>query len=148
MNKVILIGRLARDPELRTTSSGVSMTRFTVAVNRPIAQGTQPQTDFISCIAWKQTAETISKFLKKGSLIAIEGSIQTRSWESGDGKMNYATDIVVNRMHFVEKKSKDSGTVQYEQEPITKQPSPVLGDDPLMSDMGVLSSIPEEDLPF
>ena len=120
-----------------------------IAVDRNFAkQGEERKADFISCMAWKQTAESISKFFKKGSLIAIEGSIQTRSWESGNGKLNYATDVVVNRMHFIEKKSKDSGSVQYEQEPITKLPSPVLGDDPLISDIGILSSIPEDDLPF
>ena len=104
MNKVILIGRLARDPEMRTTGSGVTMTRFTVAVSRPVnpqnANG-QPQADFISCIAWRRQAENIAKYCSKGSQVAVEGRIQTGSYDGQDGQKRYTTDIVADNVTFL-----------------------------------------------
>lgn len=103
MNKVILIGRLARDPEMRTTGSGVSMTRFTVAVSRPFnpQAGGQPQTDFIGCIAWRRQAENIAKYCSKGSQVAVEGRIQTGSFDGQDGQRRYTTDIVCDNVTFL-----------------------------------------------
>ena len=98
MNKVILMGRLARDVDLRQTPSGISVARFTIAVNRRFAaKDAQQQADFISCVAWRQTGEFISRYFHKGSMIAVVGSIQTRSWDGQDGKRQYATDVVVDR---------------------------------------------------
>ncbi len=105
LNSVNLIGRFTRDPELRSTPNGVSTCSFTIAVDRNFArQGEERKADFIGCVAWRQTAELIAKFFKKGNLIALEGSIQTRTWDDNEGKRHYVTEVVVDRVHFVESK--------------------------------------------
>ncbi len=110
LNSVNLIGRFTRDPELRTTPNGVSTCSFTIAVDRNfVRQGEERKADFIGCVAWRQTAELISRYFKKGNLIALEGSIQTRSWDDNEGKRHYATDVVVDRIHFVESRSAREG---------------------------------------
>ena len=111
MNKVILIGRLAKDPELRTTASDIAVCSFTVAVDRRFKSEGQPTADFINVIAWRQTAEFVSKYFSKGSKIALSGSIQTRSWEDKDGNKRYATDVVADGVEFCERKSDNQ---QYE----------------------------------
>ena len=107
MNKVIIMGRLTKDLDIRTSQSGTSFMSFTVAVNRAYTkQGEEKQTDFISCKAFGKTAENIAKFFQKGSLIAIEGRIQTGSYDK-DGQKVYTTDIMVEGFHFTgEKKDK------------------------------------------
>lgn len=114
MNKVILMGRLTKDPELRTTPSGVSVANFSIAVNRRFAKEGQQQADFINCVAWKGTAEHIKRWFVKGSMIAVVGSIQTRSWDGQDGKRQYATEVVVDEAYFTGEK-RESGT--YNQTP-------------------------------
>lgn len=105
LNKVILIGRFTRDPELRSTPQGTSTCSFSLAVDRNYqSAGGERQTDFINCVAWRQTAEFISKYFQKGNLICVEGSIQTRSWKDNEGNNRYATDVVVDRTYFVESK--------------------------------------------
>ena len=92
MNKVILMGRLTRDVEMRQTPNGVSLARFSIAVNRRFAgKDAQQQADFINCVAWRQTGEFIARYFQKGSMIAVVGSIQSRSWDGQDGKKQYAT---------------------------------------------------------
>jgi single-strand DNA-binding protein len=100
MNKVTIMGRLTRDVELKTTPNGVSMARFTVAVDRPYAREGQQSADFISCVAWKHTAEFISKYFAKGRMIAIDGYLMTGSFTDRDGKVQYVTDVVVDKAHF------------------------------------------------
>ena len=111
MNKAILMGRLTRDPELSQTPSGVAMARFSIAVNRRFAKEGQQDVDFINCVAWRQTAEFICKFFRKGSMIAVFGSIQTRSWDGQDGKKQYSTEISVEEAYFTGSKA-ESGTTQ------------------------------------
>lgn len=99
MNKVILIGRLTKDPELRfAAGSGNAVSRFTVAVNR---QFKRDETDFINCVAFGKTAETISQYLTKGSQIALTGSIRTGSYDAQDGTKRYTTDIAVESFEFI-----------------------------------------------
>lgn len=101
MNKVILMGRLTRDPELRQTPSGVSVARFTIAVNRRFtSRDGQQQADFLNCAAWRQTGEFICRYFQKGSMIAVVGSLQSRSWDDKDGKRQYATEVVVDEAYF------------------------------------------------
>lgn len=105
LNKVILMGRFTRDPELRSTPQGVSTCSFSIAVDRNfVREGEERKADFINCVAWRQTAEFISKYFKKGSMVALEGSIQTRSWDD-DGKKRYATEVIVNQVYFAESKN-------------------------------------------
>ena len=113
LNKVILAGRLTADPELRQTSSGVPVLTFTLAVNRRFARSTdgqpaQPQADFINCVAWRQTAEFISRYFHKGSSLCIAGSIQTRSWQDQQGQKRYATDVVIDEAMFVDSRNESN----------------------------------------
>lgn len=107
MNKVILSGRLVKDAELRVTPDGMSVVRFTLAVQRPFknAEGGY-DADFINCIAWKNTAEFIAKYFSKGSMIELSGSIRTRSWES-NGEKKYATEVNVSEAGFCGERKKD-----------------------------------------
>lgn len=110
LNKVILGGRLTADPELKTTQSGVSVLSFSLAINRKVGKDKDPQTDFITCQAWRQTAEFINQFFKKGSSICIVGNLQVRKWEDNNGQKRYATEVVVDEAMFVDSKSEAQGT--------------------------------------
>ena len=107
-NKVILGGRLTADPELKTTQSGVSVTQFSVAVNRKVVQGKPQEADFFNVTAWRQTAEFVSRYFKKGSSICIVGTIQNNSWTDKDGQKRYKTDIVADEVMFVDSKGDTS----------------------------------------
>ena len=103
MNKAILIGRLTRDPELRTTSNGISVTSFTIAVDRNFNnQQGEKETDFIPVVAWRKLAETCAKYLAKGRLVAVSGRMQVRSYEGKDGK-RYVTEVVADEVQFLER---------------------------------------------
>ena len=106
MNKAILVGRLTKDPELKTTGSGVSVCSFTLAINRRFknAEGGY-DADFINCVAWRQQAEFISKYFSKGRMVGISGSIQTRSYDREDGQRVYITEVVADEVSFVDSKS-------------------------------------------
>lgn len=104
LNKVVLCGRLTATPELKQTTSGVSTTNFILAVNRKYSKDKEQQADFISIVAWRQTAEFITKYFDKGNAICITGSIQTRSWETSKGEKRYATDVVADEAMFVDGK--------------------------------------------
>lgn len=108
MNKAILMGRLARDPEVRQTQSGISVTRFTIAVNRRFSREGGQEADFIDCVAWRETGERIARFFKKGSMIAVVGSIQVSSWDSQEGK-RYRTEVVVDEWDFTGSKAEMNG---------------------------------------
>ena len=103
-NTVILTGRLTSDPELKTTANGVPVTSFTIAVQRKYKQGEESQADFINIVAWRQTAEFITKYFHKGSMIGIEGSIQTRKYQDKDGNNRVAFEVIANNVQFVESK--------------------------------------------
>lgn len=103
-NLVVLTGRLTADPELKTTQSNISVTSFSIAVSRRYRAGEEGQTDFINVVAWRQTAEFICKYFKKGSMIGIEGSIQTRKYTDKNGNPRTAFEVVVNNAQFVESK--------------------------------------------
>lgn len=110
MNKAILVGNLTRDPEQRTTPSGVSVTSFTVAVTRRYKSqdGTQ-QADFINCVAWRGTAEFIAKYFTKGSRIGVVGTIQTRTYDDQNGNKRYVTEVVCDEAEFVTSKTQNTG---------------------------------------
>ena len=120
LNKVVLCGRLTADPELKQTTSGIAVVSFTLAVNRRFqaksADGTpaQQQADFISVVAWRQTAEFISRYFRKGSALCITGSIQTRTWQDANGQKRYATDVVADEAMFVDSKNDGVAGGQYE----------------------------------
>lgn len=106
INNVVLVGRLTKDPELRYSSSNIPMVYFTIAVNRAFSsQNGERQADFISCVAFRKQAENMARFLAKGSLIGVEGRIQTRNYQGKDGNMVYVTEVVANSIQFLESKS-------------------------------------------
>lgn len=107
-NSVTLGGRFTADPELKTTSNGITVTSFTIAINRRAGEDKEAKSDFINCIAWRQTAEFITRYFKKGSSICVVGAIQTRSWTDKDGNKRYATEVIVDRAYFVDSKSENS----------------------------------------
>lgn len=110
LNKVTLCGRLTADVELKQTTSGVSVCSFTLAVNRKYQVEGQKQTDFISCVAWRQTAEFISRYFKKGSSLCIGGSIQVREWTDNNNQKQYKTEVVADEAYFVDSKGEQSNT--------------------------------------
>ncbi|MBQ9805882.1 MAG: single-stranded DNA-binding protein [Clostridia bacterium] len=115
LNKVVLCGRLTADPELKQTASGIAVVSFTLAVNRRYqsknADGSQAQqADFITVVAWRQTAEFINRYFRKGSALCITGSIQTRSWQDQQGQKRYTTEVVADEAMFVD--SKNEGPAQ------------------------------------
>ncbi len=115
MNKAILVGRLTADPELKSTPNGVNVCSFSVAVDRRFVRaGEERKADFINCVAWRQTAEFISRFFSKGRMIGLVGSIQTRTYNDRDGNKRYATEVVVDEAYFTESKGNNAGAPQGE----------------------------------
>ena len=117
LNKVILAGRITADPELKQTPSGVSLVTFSLAVNRRFGsrdgQNQQPEADFFRITAWRNTAEFIAKYFRKGSAICICGSIQNRSWTDQNGQKRYVTDIIAEEANFVESRNSQDGQSAY-----------------------------------
>lgn len=157
MNKVILIGRLARDPEMRTTASGMNVTRFTIAVTRTYQdQNGERGADFISCVAWRKQAENIAKYCKKGTQVAVDGRIQTGSYDAQDGSKRYTTDIICDNVTFLGSKSdnnnngynnfNDNNNVpSYNQG--GDMPTSDISEDPF-KDFGEEIALSDDDLPF
>ncbi|MBE6804157.1 MAG: single-stranded DNA-binding protein [Ruminococcaceae bacterium] len=105
LNSVIIMGRLTADPELRTTPNGLSVTSFTVAVDRNYKSGDERQTDFISVVAWRGTADFVTRFFKKGQMIAVQGSLQVRNYEDKNGNKRTAYEVVADNVSFCGSKS-------------------------------------------
>ena len=146
LNVVALVGRLTVNPELRHTPNSIPVTSFNIAVGRSFAKsGEERQTDFIDIVAWRSTAEFVSKYFKKGQLIAIEGSIQTRTYQDKDGNKRKAFEVIANNIHFVEsKKDSSNGSDQIEDNSKSEgQAAYISGND---SDFQEIQS--DDDLPF
>jgi single-strand DNA-binding protein len=150
INRTVLVGRLTKDPELKYTSSNIAYARFTIAVNRTFAGPTgEREADFIQCIAWRRQAENLARFVKKGSLVGVEGRIQTGSYDDKDGNRKYTTDVVCDSVQFLEPKNQDDTEPSYtpretrsynnnsyqERQPQKKQNTPSI-------------DVSEDDLPF
>ena len=155
LNKVILAGHLTATPELRTTPNGLSVTSFSIAVNRRVSknadgQNAQNSVDFINLVAWRNVAEFITRYFKKGSAICITGSIQTRTWNDQQGNKRYATEVVVDEAFFVDNSSAGSapmGGDAFAQAPAFATPvntAPATTTAPVSFD----SDSGDEDLPF
>ena len=156
MNKVILIGRLTRDPELRTISSGISTTSFSLAVNRNFTnQNGEREADFINCVAWRKQAENIAKYCVKGTQVAVEGRIQTRSNDAQDGTKRYVTEVVADNVTFLSPKGSVSPSNNFPTNESVSSPEEVTSDiattdiseDPF-KDFGEEVILTEDDLPF
>lgn len=105
INRVVLVGRLTKDPELRKTQSGTSVVSFSLAVNRRVQTPGQPDADFINCVAWNRLADLMCQYLHRGSLIGVEGRIQTRNYENNQGQRVYVTEVVADNVQFLEPKN-------------------------------------------
>ena len=128
LNKIIIMGRLVADPELRQTASNVSNVKFTVAVDRNYTpQGQEKQTDFISVVAWRQTAEFINKYFAKGSMIVVEGSLQTGSFTDKNGVKRYTTDVIAEQVYFAESKKNAEKPQQNSSQDKEQFPSMAIG---------------------
>ncbi len=146
VNCAVIMGRLVADPELRTTGNGTSVTSFAVAVDRRFARsGEDRQTDFIDVIAWRQTADFVCKYFRKGSMIAIQGYIQTRTYEDKNGNKRKAVELVADNVSFCGSKA-ESGTGSFNRDDsfMNAQPAPSYS----TADAGDFKEIPEDDLPF
>lgn len=109
LNKAILMGRLTADPESKVTTNGISVCTFTLAVQRDYTpKGQDKESDFINCVAWRNTAEFISKYFAKGQLMAVEGSIQSRRYETKDGQKRSVVEVIIDEAHFAGDKAKQS----------------------------------------
>lgn len=116
INRVVLVGRLTKSPELRKTQNGTSVCKFTLAVNRRVTGHGQPDADFISCVAWNKTADLMLQYLSKGSLIGIEGRLQTGRFTNNNGETIYTCDVMVDSLQFLDPKKSD-GQSNDNQEP-------------------------------
>lgn len=163
INRVVLVGRLTKDPELRYTPNGIPVSTFTLAVNRTFTnrQG-EREADFINCVVWRKQAENVANYLRKGSLAGVEGRIQTRNYEAQDGRRVYVTEVVCDSVQFLEPRSvtasrgEQFGATSYpdlggqfgsgnQNQPRT--PDFTKDEDPFFSD-GEQIDISDDDLPF
>ena len=149
LNKVILIGRTTRDVDFRRTSSGTAVATFTLALdNRFVLKDGKPTTDFINCVAWNKTAETMDKYVKKGALIAVEGRIQTRNYENKEGNKVYVTEVICENMRMLDTRtSSNTGTYLEGYEPNNDYQKDNLENINTASS-DVEFNISEDDLPF
>lgn len=153
MNKVFLIGRLSRDPELRHTTNGTAVCQINVAISRPVSQGKNPETDFINVTVWNKPAENVARYLSKGRQVAIEGRIQTRSYDNNEGKKVYVTEVIANNVEFLGSANDQNRAVQSAPSdnpfdvdmPLSETTS--VDNDPFAS-FGEKVEISDSDLPF
>ena len=149
MNKVVLIGRLTKDPELRYTSSNVPAASFTLAVNRNLQnQNGVREADFINIVMWRKQAETVKKYLTKGSLISIEGRIQTRNYDGADGKKVYVTEVIADNFEFLESKGQRASQPSFDLPPLPEEtPTTNVNDEPYI-DFGDTIELSDDDVAF
>lgn len=156
LNKVVLCGRVTSTPELKTTTSGLNVTSFNLAVNRKTKNGEEAQADFIPCVAWRGTAEFICKYFQKGSALCVVGSIQTRKWQDKNGENRFSTEVIVDEALFADAKkaATTNGTTAgpyvpttYTQQP-TKPNSAPTGHQMQLRPADFSPVGGEEDLPF
>lgn len=148
INRVVLVGRITKDPELRRTSSGTAVVSFTLAVdNRFAPKDAENKADFISCIAWNNAAEVLEKYVKKGALLGVDGRLQTRNYDDKDGKKVYVTEVVCETLRMLDTKgSRDDNFISNIEayEPASKKSN--AGAEPEEETIGF--DISDEDLPF
>ena len=109
INRTVLVGRLTKDPELRQTQSGISVATFKLAVNRTFTNGNgEREADFIPCVIWRKQAENVAQYVKKGSLVGVEGRLQTRSYDANDGSKRFVMELVADSVQFLESKNSNN----------------------------------------
>ena len=137
MNKCIFIGNLTRDPEIQTTNSGLSVCRFSIAVNRTSRNANgERETDFINIVTWRGLADNCGKYLSKGSKVCVVGSLQNRSYEDKDGNKRYTTDIIAEDVEFISSRGQGEGTAMPTAQPVKKEK------------VSTLQPVDDDELPF
>ena len=155
MNKVFLIGKLSRDPELRHTTSGTAVCQINVAISRPVSQGSEPQTDFINVVVWNKQAENVARYLSKGRQVAIEGRIQTRNYDNAEGKRTYVTEVIASNVEFLgsanDNNRTNTNSNPFDDNPFDSMEPPMdttsVDNDPFAS-FGEKVEISDNELPF
>jgi single-strand DNA-binding protein len=123
MNSVLLVGRLCKDPEIKRTNSDIAVCQFTLAVNRKYRSAAgSTEADFINCVAWREQAENLGKYMRKGSLIGVEGSIQTRNYTDNNGTKKFITEVLASTISFLESKNSQSDRYEQSQTQPSQQP--------------------------
>ena len=149
INRTVLVGRLTKDPELRYTSSNIAFVKFTLAVNRTFAGPTgEREADFIQCVVWRKQAENLARFVKKGSLLGLEGRIQTGSYDDKEGIRKYTTEVVCDSVQFLEPKNQDSESRNYEPQEYTRSYQKNDYEKPKRKESTPTIDVAEDDLPF
>lgn len=157
LNRVILIGRLTKDPELRYTPAGVAVTQFTLAIDRPFSnqQTKEKEADFINIVTWRQLAETCANYLRKGRLTAVEGRLQVRNYDNNEGRKVYVTEVIADNVRFLESSKEGGGSTggnsgNREESSYSRNSgggTPRDNQDPFIDD-GKPIDISDDDLPF
>lgn len=152
MNKVILVGRLVSDPEVRNTQSGVAVCKFNVAVDRPYQKdnnGNNPTADFISCTAWRNTAEFVGKYFSKGSPISLEGSLRNENYEK-DGVKHYSYSVLVDKVEFVPKLKSDNANAPADNDVSAAQQvvNKAVSENVEIGDLSDFEMLSDGDVPF
>jgi len=149
LNRVILIGRLTKDPELRYTPAGVAVTQFTLAVDRPFSNNSgEREADFINIVTWRQLAETCANYLRKGRLTAVEGRIQVRHYDNNEGKRVYVTEVVADNVRFLESANSGGGSRDDQAGSGQGRGQRSQGNQDPFADDGRPVDISDDDLPF
>ncbi|WP_054704672.1 single-stranded DNA-binding protein [Bacillus sp. JCM 19041] len=147
LNRVILVGRLCADPELKYTPNGVAVANFRLAVNRPFKNGNgETEADFINCVVWRKPAENAANFLKKGSLAGVDGRVQTRSYDNNEGKRVFVTEVVAESVQFLEPRNSQGGSNQNSNQGNNQGGNSGYSNDPFSNDGSI--DISDDDLPF
>ncbi len=148
MNKVFLIGRLTKDPDLRYLSNNTPVANFSIAINRAFEnQSGERETDFINIVVWRKQAENVKKYINKGSLVGIDGRIQTRNYEGQDGKKVYVTEVVAENVQFLESKGQREQNVSPQDFNNNEQKTTNISDEPF-ADFGDSIELSEDDIAF
>lgn len=154
INRVVLVGRLTKDPETRVSQNNIAVTTFTLAVNRPFtSKNGNNEADFISCITFRKQAENVSQYLSKGSLAGIDGRLQTRNYENKEGQRVYVTEVVCESVQFLEPKKNNQNNNNQGNHNKNQQSNPVTASDNQNKESNPFSNnpiqdIPDDDLPF
>lgn len=148
MNSVCLVGRLTRDPELRTTNSGISNCRFSLAVEGMLNQDGERQVDFINIVTWRNVANNVAKYCKKGSMVGITGRIATGSYQAQDGSTRYTTDVVADSVKFLNSKSDNNSSIPSDSMENQVSQSANLDEDPFKDFSPADVVLSDDDLPF
>jgi single-strand DNA-binding protein len=151
MNKTFLVGRLTKDPELKYLSNNIAVANFTIAINRTFTNQTgEREADFINIVVWRKQAENVKKYLSKGSLVGIDGRIQTRNYENSEGKKVYITEVVADNVQFLESKNQRDNVSPQDFSGYENQEAPVstdISDEPF-ADFGETVELSEDDIAF